>query len=173
MRFEGQVYFDLESRDTWHLYRFLAACSREGADLALAWVPFLDDEEPGRLHPLAAYAAVRDIEPEHHGEFLQAMLSVRHGSGTALDEGAVLAAAIAAGVDSAAIGAAADHEQSVRLATEEARQLGVTTTPTLYRHGPVMHVRLNPAALEGDVLARLRLIDAVLDDDGTWSLQKP
>jgi hypothetical protein len=57
--------------------------------------------------------------------------------------------------------------------TLEGRKLGVTDTPTLYRHGPVLHVETNMAALSGDVLERLSLIDGVLGDDGIWRLTKP
>ena len=57
--------------------------------------------------------------------------------------------------------------------TEEAFRLGVAGTPTVFRHGPVLQVGVNPAAYKGKVIERLRLIDAVLEDDGIWSLVKP
>jgi hypothetical protein len=49
----------------------------------------------------------------------------------------------------------------------------VVATPSLYRHGPVLHVETNMAAMSGDVLERLRLIDGILADDGIWRLSKP
>jgi hypothetical protein len=53
-------------------------------------------------------------------------------------------------------------------ATREIRHI-----PTIVRWGPPLYVEVNPAALEGDVLARLEVIDAVLEDDGLWVLRKP
>ncbi len=66
-----------------------------------------------------------------------------------------------------------DWFDKVAESTLEGRKLGVSGTPTLYRHGPVLHVDTNMAALSGDVLERLRLIDGVLGDDGIWGLRKP
>jgi hypothetical protein len=66
-----------------------------------------------------------------------------------------------------------DDLESVRIATEEGMGLGVVTTPTLYRDGPVLAVRVNPAAVIGDAAARLATIEAVLVDDGIWELRKP
>jgi hypothetical protein len=51
--------------------------------------------------------------------------------------------------------------------------LGVTAAPTVYRHGPVLHIGVNPASYGRGALERLRLIDAVLADDGIWALTKP
>ena len=62
---------------------------------------------------------------------------------------------------------------AVIASTEDARALGVTGTPTIHRRGPVLRVEVNPAAYEGDVLERLSRIDAVLEDDGIWVLEKP
>jgi hypothetical protein len=174
MRFAGRVYFDFASVDTWHLYRFLAACAGSGVELALSWEPFLDEEDPVRLRALATYAAVQGADRDRHGLFLQALLTLHHRDGAELDDDSTYAAAAsAAGIDVAAMTDAAGFEPGVRLSTADARELGVVAVPTLYRHGPVMHVRLNPAALDGDVTARLRVIDAALDDDGIWALVKP
>lgn len=170
MRFEGRVYFDMGA-DTWHLYRFLGACARSGVDLALSWVPFAGGDSEDRP-VLAAYCAVKTADPDRHGDFLQALLTARHGEGRALDGNTVAHAAAAAGVDPASTSVEAGME-SLAAADAGAGALGVVAAPTLYRHGPVMQVRLNPAALEGDVVARLRLIDAALDDDGVWGLVKP
>jgi hypothetical protein len=54
-----------------------------------------------------------------------------------------------------------------------ARDLGVTSVPAMYRHGPVMAVTLNGAAMVGDPAPRAQLILDVLDDDGLWGLVKP
>jgi hypothetical protein len=54
-----------------------------------------------------------------------------------------------------------------------ARDLGVGATPAMYRHGPVMTVTLNGAAMMGDPAPRAQLILDVLDDDGVWGLVKP
>jgi len=36
-----------------------------------------------------------------------------------------------------------------------------------------MRIEVNPASYRGDVLGYLSLIDAVLEDDGIWTLEKP
>ena len=173
MRFEGRVYFDFASADTWHFYRLLAAAAGQGVDLALSWVPYLERDEAARLHALAAFAAVSSADPARHGAFLQSMLELHHREGAPLGVESSLAAARAAEVAPDVVATAWQHEAPVRAATAQALALGVTASPTLYRHGPVMHVRVNPAALTGDVVGRLGLIDAVLGDDGIWAMVKP
>jgi len=174
MEFAGRVYFEAGSADTWHLYRFLAATVAAGADLRLSWVPFLAREDRTELRALAAFAIVKQEATDRHGAFLQALLQARHGEGKSLaDDATYLEAADAAGVASGLVVATQPGEDAVRVATKEASGLGVVRTPSIYRHGPVLRVRVNPAALDGDVIARLRVIDAVLGDDGVWALEKP
>jgi hypothetical protein len=62
---------------------------------------------------------------------------------------------------------------AVARSTEEGSSIGVFAAPTIFRHGPVLHVEVNPAAYSGNILDRLKLIDGVLEDDGIWSLEKP
>lgn len=174
MAFGGRVYFSFGSRDTFHLYRFLAAAVSEGADLQLSWVPFLDGDDAAELRAAAAFAAVKTAAPDRHGGYLQSFLGAVHVEGVSLDaDEPYLAAAAYAGIDPAVPLAWADAVDAVRAASDEARMLGVTAAPSLYRHGPVLRVVVNPAALQGDVLARLDLIDRMFDDDGVWRLEKP
>lgn len=174
MRFDGRVYFDFASLYTWHLYRFLALAAGRGVDLSLSWVPFLGEDDPVQMRALAGYVAVKAADPPRHGAYLQAVLAMVHLEGAALsDEGALAAAAEAAGIALGTATPSEEDEQAVRRVTAEGMALGVSATPTIYRNGPVMHVRLNPAALEGDVLTRIGLIDAALADDGVWALVKP
>ncbi|MCL1598214.1 MAG: hypothetical protein M3094_03450 [Actinomycetia bacterium] len=169
MRFEGRVYYDFSPR-VWRFYRFLAAAGQKGADLRLDWRSFLADDDPQNATGLALVESVRRSAPERHGAFLQALLALRHIEGADLtDPATATAAAEAAGIS----GVVEPNPAGVAASTEEGRTLGVTGTPTIHRHGPVLRIDVNPAAYEGDVLERLRLIDGVLEDDGLWVLRKP
>ena len=55
---------------------------------------------------------------------------------------------------------------AVARSTEEATRIGVSAAPAVFRHGPVLHVDVNPAAYPGDTLGVLRLIDRV--SQGRW-----
>lgn len=173
MRFEGRVYFDFVNPAVWWLYRFLAVAAKDGADLRLDWRPFDVDGDVASRRALAGYAAVQSEFPERQGAYLQALLALRHHRGEDLGDSETLAAAADAARVPAPSVANVEWFDKVAETTLEGRKLGVTDTPSLYRHGPVLHVEMNMAALDGDVLERLRLIDGVLADDGIWVLQKP
>jgi 2-hydroxychromene-2-carboxylate isomerase len=175
MQFACRVYFDFASADVWTFFRFLAAAAADGVELRTDWRPFIPGPEShGLMPPLAAYEAVRDRDPDRHGNFLLALLTAVHVEGKDPCDATTLAAAgELAGVDPGAIEAAGDYAEAVLASTAEARELGVSTTPSLYRHGPVLHVVVTPAALRGDAAARLQTIDVVLDDDAIWTLEKP
>lgn len=174
MAFSGRVYFSFGSRDTFHFYRFLAAAVDEGAELQLSWVPFLEGDDPAELRAAAAFAAVKGADPDRHGAYLQAFLGSVHIDGAALDDDAgYVAAAEHAGVEPAIPLGWIESVEAVRAASDEGRELGVTATPAIFRYGPVLRVVVNPAALQGDVLARLDLIDRMIGDDGVWRLDKP
>ena len=169
MRFEGRVYYDF-SPQVWRFYRFLAAAGQKGADLRLDWRSFLADDDPQSATGLALVESVRRNAPEKHGAFLQALLALQNIDGADLaDPRTAAAAAEAAGI----AGVIDPNPEAVAASTEEGRMFGVSGTPTIYRHGPVLRVEVNPAAYEGDVLERLNRINAVLEDDGLWVLQKP
>lgn len=171
MAFTGRVYFDF-SAETWHFYRFLAAASSQGAELRLSWAPFLAD--PAMLRPLAAFIAVKDVHADRHGAYLQAALTLVHVDGASPDDDQTyVAASRHAAIDpSAALGWEGSVD-AVHTVTADARDIGVCGVPTLFRHGPVMRVVVNPAALQGDVPGRLDLVDRALEDDGVWVLEKP
>lgn len=175
MRFDGRLYFDFSCPDVWRFYRFLVAAVADGAVLGLDWEPYIrrDDNRPSLL----AHVAVRSAHPEQSGAFVQAMLTAVHEHREPYDNvTTITAAAAAAGIDPTWL---ADAMQAGDIANElntlhaEATELGVTGTPTLYRNGPVLYVEVSGAAHTGDVLARLRLLDQVLGDDGLWVLRKP
>ena len=169
MRFEGRVYYDF-SPQVWRFYRFLAAVGKKGADLRLDWRSFLADDDPQSAAGLALVESVRRNHPDRHGAFLQALLALRHLEDADLTDPRTAAAAAEAAGLADVIEPSPD---AVTASTEEGRALGVTGTPTIHRHGPVLRVEVNPAAYEGDLLERLSRIDAVLEDDGIWVLEKP
>lgn len=172
MRFEGRVWFDPDVEAVWRFYRLLTLAVRQGAELALEWAPFL--LHPGSLAVLASYLAVRERDLPRHGAYLQALLALRHLEGADLvDPATWRAAARAAETSEDAVVPDDGHRLAVQASTDEARRLGVASVPTLYRHGPVLEVLVTPAAYEGDALARLATIDAVLGDDALWRLAKP
>ena len=107
--------------------------------------------------------------PEDRGRFLHAMLGLvniedQAPSGTDTVEKALAASGLIRPTDGVA---------DLASLGETAEQLGVHAVPTMYRHGPVVAIGLNGAAVSGDVEQRARLILDMLDDDGIWSLQKP
>lgn len=169
MIFHGRVYYDF-SPPVWRFYRFLTAASNDGADLRLDWCPFLSEADAQSAAGLALVEAVRRRSPDRYGAYLQALLALRHLEGADLTDPSVAAvAAASAGIEEMP----APESDAVARSTEEGAALGVSGTPTVYRHGPVLRVDVNPAAFSGDTVGRLALIDAVLQDDGIWSLRKP
>lgn len=169
MRFEGRVYYDFSPR-VWRFYRFLASAGKRGADLRLDWRSFLVGDDSQSAAGLALVESVRRCTPERHGAFLQALLALRHLEDADLtDPRTAATAAEAVGIT----GVIEPSPDAVMASTEKGRALGVTGTPTIHRHGPVLRVDVNAAAYEGDVLERLNRINAVLEDDGIWVLEKP
>ena len=173
MRFEGRVYFDFVNPAVWWLYRFFGVAAKDGADLRLEWRPFDVEGDVASQRALASYAAVQKEVPERQGAYLQALLALRHHQGEDLGSSETLAAAADAARVAAPSVSNVDWFDLVAETTLEGRKLGVVATPSLYRHGPVLHVETNMAEMSGDVLERLRLIDGVLADDGIWRLSKP
>jgi hypothetical protein len=169
MLFQGRIYYDF-SPPVWRFYRFLTAASNDGAELRLEWRPFLSEVDAQSAAGLALVEAVRGQSPDRHGAYLQALLALRHLEGADLTDPSVTSvAASSAGIAEVP----APDEDAVTRSTEEGIALGVSGAPTIFRHGPVLRVDVNPAAFAGDTVGRLALIDAVLQDDGIWSLRKP
>jgi 2-hydroxychromene-2-carboxylate isomerase len=173
MLFEARIYFDFADPAVWRLYRFLVAAAGAGAELRTEWRPFAVDGS-GSNRGLSSYEAVRAADHDRHGAYLQALLMATHLSGADPDDSATHAAAAkAAGIAPDIVATPEAWGEAVAESTAEARKLGVTEVPSLYRHGPVARVALSGAAEEGDVLARLAMIVGILEDDGIWEVSKP
>lgn len=169
MRFDGRLYYDF-SPPVWRFYRFLTAAAGEGAELQLDWQPFLKGGDPAGAAGLALAEGVRSRAPGRYAAFVQALLAIRHLDGADLaDPRTAILAAESAGLRDPIV----PDESAVARSTETAAELGVTAAPTVFRHGPVLHIGVNPASYGGGALERLRVIDAVLSDDGIWTLAKP
>lgn len=164
--FTGRVYFKYDCGDSWLFYRFVRAVADAGMNVALEWVPM-----PTAETEIAVCVGERLVDPNERGRFLHAMFGLVHIEGLdASDEATVVAATKAAGLTQ--IDMTADVELIGSLVEDQAA-LGVTSSPSLYRHGPVTAVTLNPAVLMGDIRASAASILAVADDDGIWELRKP
>jgi predicted DsbA family dithiol-disulfide isomerase len=178
MDFTGRVFFDFTSLDTWNFYKMIAAAVQSGATVRIDWQPVAGDAtSEGELRAMHGFAWAKREHAERHGLFLQALLIMLHHEGVDIDApGTVIQAAEAAGIDGRAMGealaegAGADDLAGART---EAARLGVRALPSLYRHGPVVHVKTSGAATRGDVEHRLETINRMLDDDGLWELSKP
>ncbi len=118
---------------------------------------------------MSTFLAIDDVEDR--GRFLHAMLGLIHLEDQSLDDETIVAEALsAAGV---AAGGVATGEDALAFLAAEAESLGVTATPTLYRHGPASHIRLTEASLLGDIEKTALAILSVADDDGVWTIAKP
>lgn len=177
MEFTGRVFFDIAGADTWHFYKMVAAGVHAGATVRIDWQPVAGPEtSAGELRAMRAIVWAKRHHTEQHGLFLQALLILHHQEGRDLDEAALREAAVAASLDPRVLDAGIDLEDVDRdldAARDEAQRLGVRLLPSIFRHGPVLHLKTNGAATRGDVLARLETINRVLDDDGLWELSKP
>lgn len=166
VQYAGQVWFDFSERSVWEFYRFVRELAERGDTVSLDWLPL---PPPGQEAISSSFLSLD--EPDDRGRFLHAALGLVHLEGADPTHHTTIAAAAAAAgglsVDDTVNRAALDGLRS------EAVSLGVREVPTIYRHGPVVHVQLNGAATLGDVRARAATIWAMLDDDGIWGLEKP
>jgi len=165
VQFMGQVWFDFSERSVWEFYRFVREVAAQGDVVSLDWRPL-----PARGQEPIASAYLSLASPDDRGRFLHAALGLVHLEGAdPADPSTLAAAADASGleVDASVDAAALDRLRG------DASDLGVVAVPTVYRHGPVVHVVLNAAATMGDVRSRARTIWAMVDDDGIWELSKP
>lgn len=162
MRFDGQVWFDFSATAVWHFYRFVRELAAQGTTVSLDWQPLPTE---GQEAAMATYVSLSS--PEARGRFLHALLGLVHIEGQDPADAVVVAQAVrAANVEPGPHGSL-DHLK------DEAAQLGVRAVPSLYRHGPVVIVRLNGASLVGDLERRAATILAMAADDGIWELSKP
>lgn len=183
MLFTGRVYFDFVSKDVWRFFQLLLKAQQEGAQPALEWKPFRpgieipDGRLDGHLRLLAAAEVVRQDLVIAHGPFVAAALTAVHGEGMSADDPELLAlAARVAQLDEGFLADdVVDGVGRVLLATafDEADTLGVDAVPSVYRHGPVVALRMTAAVALGSGLRRLELISGMLEDDGLWELRKP
>lgn len=183
MDFTGRIYFNLESFDVWRVYSTIARASEtRGVTIGLEWRAFLTEDlnrsrgVEARIKALGAYEAVRELHPDAQGRFLQALLTLTFVEKDNPGESKTLAvAARVAGIDADGVIARAIDPglDLVEAATAEARERGVTKVPTIIRNGPPVHIKTTGAANYGDAVARLELINGMLDDDGVWTLSKP
>ena len=165
MRFDGQVWFDFSDPGVWHFYRFVRQLAAEGHEVALEWLPRPSDRE---AEAMSIFMSLDD--PQDRGRFLHAMLGLVHlESEDAADDATITRAMDAARLTMTEAGAEPDLSEL----TARAESLGVSAVPAMYRHGPVVTVTLNGAALLGDVAQRAETIQRMLDDDGIWSMSKP
>ena len=165
MHFDGRVWFDFSNRAVWDLYRFVRAFVEAGNEAALEWIPLYLGSE---THAMAMFMGLGT--PGERGLFLHAMLGLVHTRGADPNDHETVRRAFAAAGLFGSRPVAVDVLETLAAG---AAALGVTETPTIHRHGPVMHVVLNEAASMGDTGATARSILSVLDDDGIWKLAKP
>ncbi|MGI9584199.1 MAG: hypothetical protein ACR2N7_01255 [Acidimicrobiia bacterium] len=164
MQFDGQVRFNFGTPNVWHFYRFVRALATAGHAVALEWTPLPTDQE---RFAMEVYVSLE--RPEERGRFLHAMLGLVNLEREDSASRATVEKALNAAGLTQPDAVAADLDALDR----QASQLGVTSVPTMYRHGPAVAVALNDAALAGDLERRAAVILDVLDDDGIWSLAKP
>lgn len=166
MEFVGRIYFKFDCGDAWLFYRFVRALAESGASVALEWSPMPTPETE-----LAVSVHQQLESADARGRFLHAMFGLVHIEGRDVSDPATVATAIgSAGLDE--VGPTIDRRDLDRL-NAELTDLGVTWSPSMYRHGPVTAITLNPAILAGDVQASAASILRVADDDGIWELRKP
>jgi hypothetical protein len=164
MQFDGQVWFDFGTKNVWHFYRFIRALAASGHTIALEWTPVPIPEEQEAVEVFLSLPTSED-----RGRFLHAMLGLVNIEDQDASSGATVEKALAA----SGLMRPTDGVPDLASLGETAEQLGVRSVPTMYRHGPVVAIGLNGAAVSGDVERRARLILGMLDDDGIWSLHKP
>jgi hypothetical protein len=166
MQLDGQVWFSFTNRDVWVFYRFVRQLASAGHSVNLDWVPLFD---PREATSMSAFLAIDDLDDR--GRFLHALLGLIYLESRSFDDETIVSEALsAAGV---AAGGAGAGEGALASLAAEAESLGVTATPTLYRHGPASHIRLTEASLLGDVEKTANAILSVADDDGVWGIVKP
>lgn len=183
MEFTGEIYYDFESIDVWRVYSTLVRAASGGkVNVAVEWRelpgPHVDIAEPptGKTRLLAACAVVAKTAPQSHQRFVQALLTLVYEQKDDPDkETTLLVAARVAGLDGSTLSAEVEASGLELLvdARSQAEEKGVLVVPTIVRHGPPVHVKTTDAANRGNAVARVELLNRMLDDDGVWALTKP
>jgi len=161
----GQIWFDFKNPQVWLFYRFVRSAASAGIAVGLDWQPL-----PTIGQELAMTTQATLTEPVERGRFLHAMLGRVHLEGDDPTATATVhAAAAAADIP------VPDRVDATLLAElgDRAEGIGVESTPSMYRHGPPMHITLTEAALMDDPASTVRTIVAVADNDAIWELRKP
>ena len=166
MRFDGEVWFDFSTPSVWVFYRWVRALAESGVSVNLSWIP---RHTPDEQVAMATFLGLQSHAAR--GRYIHAMLGLIHiERESPADEETVIRALVATGCGAEEL--MEDHSDLVDL-RERAERLGVGAVPTLYRHGPVLSVQLNPAVLDGDPRAVARVINDMIVNDGIWELRKP
>ena len=183
MDFKGRIFVNFDSFDVWRIYSTALKASRDqSVQIDVTWEEFLIDDVdpagriPGKTRALAACALVRDLHPEQHQRFIQAMMTLLYQEKDDPTKDSTLAvAAHVAGLDGdEVIARAIDPGIELLMASSaSARELGVKDVPTIINNGPPLHIKTTGAANYGNSVLRLDLINRMLRDDGIWSLTKP
>lgn len=180
MHFTGRVFFDFDNYDVWRIYTVLLKASQvSGVTVDVEWRAFTDEQLEGgsaRLRGLAACEAVRVAFADRHERFVRAMLTLAYQERDEPGTDRTLAvAAKVAGIETAEVLSSVDEPGLGLLAAgiDSARERGVNGVPSIERQGPPVLIRTNGAANFGDAVARLRLIDQMIRDDGIWAMSKP
>lgn len=166
MRFTGQVWFDFSTPSVWVFYRWLRLLAESGASVGIEWMPLPKGAERAAMSTLLSLE-----DATERGRYLHAMLGLVHMEGLpASDLKTVSAALDAAELDRDIV---KDAHPLLEGLKASAMKLGVDAVPTLYRHGPVISIQMNPAVLNDDPSETARKIIEVMESDGIWELRKP
>lgn len=166
MRFTGQVWFDFSSPSVWVFYRWLRLLAESGSTVAIEWMPF-----PKGIERAAMSTLLSIEDPNDRGRFLHAMLGLVHMESMPATDIRTVAAALS--VAELELEVVRDAHPLLEQLRAEATKLGVDAVPTVYRHGPVLSIQLNPAVLNDDPNDTARRIIDVMESDGIWELRKP
>lgn len=183
MDFTGRIFYSFETYDVWRIFAtVLKASQAKGVRVDLDWQEFLVDDldpegkVPSKTKALGACAAVRQSHPESHQRFVHALLTLGYQEKDDPGKDITLAvAARVAGIDGdEVIGRAMDPGLDLLVeASARARELGVSNVPTIVRQGPPVYIKTTSATNYGNAVARLELLNRMLNDDGIWILSKP
>ena len=182
MDFTGRVYFSFGEADVYRFYRLLVGAAAEGTNVRVEWVGIAPGGVPdgpmvGDSLATAIAEELRQGDEPCHAGYIQALLTAVHSEGIDLAHPGLIQLALErAGCDPGTLLTAA-HAPSLRAtleaSTAAAGELGVTGVPAVYRHGPVLWIRTTGALATGRATDRLRVVAAVMEDDGIWELRKP
>ncbi len=180
MDFAARVYFDFDSKDSWRLHQMFARAESEGSWIVLDWTAFTEQPPTTTASTrtiLSFYEWLHRADPKAAVRFVHMAMVLLHAEkAPAEDPDTLLIAAKAAGVEPGLCRQVVHDRRGELLLSQtmkEARSLGVTAVPSLYRAGAPLHVVTTPVVLEGNATDRLAVFESMLADDGLWSLSKP